>query len=68
MKDEWLTFYSIFLATETVHIPQLKCNSAAVLQFRSQKTSLFKSAYLSHTKSAFDDSSTVGKILTRSTQ
>lgn len=29
MKDEWLTLYSIFLATETVHIPQLKSNSAA---------------------------------------
>ena len=37
MKYEWLTFYSRFLATETVHIPQLKSNSAAVLQFRNQK-------------------------------
>ena len=35
MKDEWLTFYSRFLATETVDITQLKSNSAAVLQFRS---------------------------------
>ena len=56
MKDEWLTFYSRFLATE------LFPNSAA------RKTSLFKSAYLSHTKSDFDDLSTIGKISTRSIQ
>jgi len=29
MKYEWLTFYSKFLATETVHIPQLNSNFAA---------------------------------------
>jgi len=27
MKDEWLTLYSRFLATETVHILWLKSNS-----------------------------------------
>jgi len=56
MKIEWLTFYSRFLATE------LFLNSAA------RKTSLFKSAYLSHTESDFDDLSTIGKISTRSIQ
>ena len=29
MKNEWLNFYLRFLATETMHIPQLKSNSAA---------------------------------------
>lgn len=29
MKDEWLTLYSRFLATETVHILQVKSNSTA---------------------------------------
>ena len=35
MKDEWLTLYSRFLATETMHVLQLKSNSATVLQLKN---------------------------------
>ena len=37
MKYEWLSFYSIFLATETMHISQPKSNSVAKHQFAAEK-------------------------------